>query len=94
MTSEVEADRLAREGAGRLCQFAARAGVRGRDSGAAPHEKAHGGQPGLAEPDDQRSFSFQIHRNFRVLSANSAQTKPTIQNRTITLDSGHPSCSK
>ena len=34
------------------------------------------------------------HRNFKVVSANSAITKPRIQKRTMIFDSCHPSASK
>ena len=44
----------------------------------------------------QLSLAGQKHpyRSFSVVSANSANTSARIQNRTITLDSLQPSCSK
>ena len=57
-------------------------------------EKARGGLTGLPQPDDQRFPALVSHRNFNVLSANKAQTRPAIQKRTITFDSGQPICSK
>ena len=68
--------------------------VGGRNDRAPRDQESHGGEPGLAEADDERAFAFQLHRSFNVLIARSAQTNPAIQNRTITFDSGQPICSK
>ena len=58
------------------------------------HQQLHRRDAATRHPDHDRSRSIHFHRNFSVVSANNAISRPAIQKRMITLDSAHPNCSK
>ena len=94
MASQIKPDPEIPQLPSRGRQLVLRQTVRCRHYGPARHEKPGGRPAGLPEPDDEHALIFKIHRSFNVLSANSAQTKPAIQNRVMIFDSGQPSASK
>ena len=93
---QFEWDIEARQHLGGLAQFGQRLQVGRAHARAQACQKLRRRQPRFFHADHQHSGAGPVrcHLSFRVVSANSASTRPAIQKRAMIFDSVHPSCSK
>jgi len=83
--------------AGGLRQLLERLQIGGHGPRPVAVQQFHRGQAGAAHARHEHPRAVEVnssHRNFSVVSANSAITSPAIQKRIMIFDSGQPSASK